>query len=430
MDKITLLTDIALGEGMGQIQDGLGFSTYAQIMAKSVLGTQGPFTIGIFGEWGTGKTSLMRMIREELSSEDDVVTIWFNAWQYEKEEHPIVPLVATIIRELEQKRGKLMKLQDGGKSIINTLRAVAYGFSTKSTIKMPGLAEIEASFVAKDMIDRSEKITLDPLLDRSLYYNAFERISKLELSKKIKLIIIVDDLDRCFPDLAIKLLESIKLILAQPGFIFILGVARSVIEGYLEHRYKKDYGLADFQGRYYLDKIIQLPFYIPSHQARMESFMRSLLLRIDNNYRENFQSLLPIIGAASGGNPRASIRFVNNLIIDRAINEVLANTESMDLIPMEFFAVSRSLQQRWPDLYVLLVGDDEICSRIEGFDRGELIGNLSNDYGDERIINVIQQLITDNDLQNLLLSEIGKLWLGDSTLRGASVQFLSTEYKG
>ncbi|CAK8717003.1 MAG: KAP family P-loop domain-containing protein [Candidatus Electronema aureum] len=305
--QLVLLTDEALGEGNSTDLDGLGFSTYSKVLGDAAVGTPGPFTIGVFGEWGTGKTSLMRLIQSYLDEKENVVTVWFNAWRYEREEHPIVPLVATIIRELERNKTFTEKLAEGGKTLIRSLLAAASGFSVKSTIKLPVFAEVEASFVAKDMIERDEKLTSDPLLDRSLYYEAFERLSALSENKNFRIVIIIDDLDRCFPDLAISLLESIKLVLAQPGFIFILGVARSVIEGYLQHRYSAEYGIADFEGHSYLDKIVQLPFHIPPHKERMVDFGEKVLKRISPDFQGELKDILPIIGSASGSNPRTTV---------------------------------------------------------------------------------------------------------------------------
>ncbi len=61
--------------------------------------------------------------------------------------------------------------------MVRALRAVSYGFSAKTKLKVPGLAEFEAAFIAKDMIDREEKLVLDPLLQRSLYFDAFEALA-------------------------------------------------------------------------------------------------------------------------------------------------------------------------------------------------------------------------------------------------------------
>ena len=269
---LALLNDQPVGEGTPSSADGLGFSEYARVLAEVALQTPGPFTIGIFGDWGTGKTSLLRLTEEHLSEKKNVITVWFNAWRFEGEEQPIVPLVATIVGEIERNKDFLSRLADGGESLLRGLRAVAYGFSAKSKVKIPGFAEIEAAFVAKDMIDRSDNLTPDPLLNRSIFFEAFEQLSKARVPDDTRVVVLIDDLDRCFPDRAIRLLESIKLVLAQPGFIFFMGVARRVLEGYLQHRYAKDYGISGFEGQAYLDKIVQLPFHIPPHRNRMSTF--------------------------------------------------------------------------------------------------------------------------------------------------------------
>lgn len=425
MAELTLLTDEALGEGNAPDLDGLGFSTYSKVLGDSAIGTPGPFTIGVFGEWGTGKTSLMRLIQSYLDSRDDVITVWFNAWRYEREEHPIVPLVATIVRELERNRSFLAKLAEGGRQLIKALRAVAYGFSAKSKVKVPGFAEVEASFVAKDMIDRDEKLTPDPLLDRSLYYEAFESLSSLPPRGGTRIVVIIDDLDRCFPDSAIRLLESIKLVLAQPGFIFVLGVARSVIEGYLQHRYRTEYGITDFEGRSYLDKIVQLPFHIPPHKGRMVDFAEKILARLSPEVRDNFEKILPIVGSASGSNPRSTVRFVNNLLIDLAINRDLATSGAMSEIGLEYFAVSRCLQQRWPAAFSLLNFSSQLCEAVAQW-RDEDIKTEAGSEDTDRA-SMAASLLADRDLLELLRSDQGRGWLTNEPLRGATVQFLRTQ---
>jgi hypothetical protein len=425
MANLQLLTDQALGEGTSESLDGLGFGTYAKVLADAAVGNPGPFTIGIFGEWGSGKTSLMRMVESTLSNEEHVVTVWFNAWRFEKEEHPIVPLVATIVRELEQHKSFVDHLADHGKSLIKALRAVAYGFSAKSKVKVPGFAEIEASFVAKEMIDREKALTPAPLLDRSLYYEAFESLSAVAFPKDSRVVVIIDDLDRCFPDQAIRLIESIKLVLSQPGFIFVLGVARHVIEGYLQHRYAKEYGIEDFEGHSYLDKIVQLPFHIPPHFGRLDEFSGVILKRISPTVRGELADILPVVGAASGGNPRATIRFVNNLLIDLAINDALANAGEMERIAIEYFAISRCLQQRWPDTFNRLMSSDELCSDVTKWDRDQLREHASSDHPDYAPI--ASAVISDRELHDLLFAKHGQAWLANAETRNSTIQFLKSQ---
>jgi len=99
MNKITLLNDQPLDNKGNDREDGLGFQTYSDIIASTIKGTPGPFTIGVFGEWGTGKTSLLKLIQSTLESDYNVIPVWFNAWMYENEEHPLLPLISTIIKD-------------------------------------------------------------------------------------------------------------------------------------------------------------------------------------------------------------------------------------------------------------------------------------------------------------------------------------------
>ena len=149
--RIRLLNDQTIGDEASSSVDGLGFQAYAHVLSEVAIGAPGPFTVGIFGEWGTGKTSLLRLIEDNLGKRENVITVWFNAWRYEGDEQPIVPLIATIIRALETNQAFLSKLNDGGRSFLRGLRAVAYGFSAKSTIKVCG----DRSFIHSQRYDQS-----------------------------------------------------------------------------------------------------------------------------------------------------------------------------------------------------------------------------------------------------------------------------------
>ena len=422
--ELRLIADQAIGEAHARQADGLGFDAYAQVLAQSALDTPGPFTIGVFGEWGTGKTSLMRLIQSRLSGEPNVATVWFNAWRYEKEEHPIVPLVGTIVRELESHTAFSQRFGDSAKKLIRALRAVAYGFSATSTVRIPGFAEVEASFVAKDMIDRQEKLTPDPLLDRSLYYGAFNSLESLQLERDLRVVILIDDLDRCFPDQAIRLLESIKLVLAQRGFIFVLGVARQVIEGYLHHRYATKYGITDFKGQLYLDKIVQLPFHIPPATGRMDEFCAQILDDQPAAVTGQLAGVLPTIGEALGANPRAVIRFVNNILIDFAINSELADAGLMERIPLDYFAISRSLEDRWPEVYSPLITSAQLADKVSSWDQPSVVTHAEKEGQEGRIA---ASLLSDQRLADLLFGEHGRSWLKNAELRAASVGFLRAQ---
>lgn len=86
----------------------LGFEAYADALARAVRGGEpAQFTIGIYGAWGSGKSSLLHAIENELKPYDDVLTVPFDAWRYERADHIIVPLlhsIKTLIGDLQRRR--------------------------------------------------------------------------------------------------------------------------------------------------------------------------------------------------------------------------------------------------------------------------------------------------------------------------------------
>ena len=65
----------------------LDFNKYSKSLANIIKNSPPTFSVGVFGGWGTGKTTLMRMIKDELSKDHNILPVWFNAWRYEREEH-------------------------------------------------------------------------------------------------------------------------------------------------------------------------------------------------------------------------------------------------------------------------------------------------------------------------------------------------------
>ncbi|MFT3685563.1 MAG: P-loop NTPase fold protein [Phycisphaerales bacterium] len=383
-------------------RDELQLLPFANIVAGAAVGTDGPFTIGVFADWGQGKTSVLRQARsliEHSPEHSDIVTVWFNAWQFEREEHPIVPLLASIVAAVDAARAHAerdaslakkigQRGKEGWAKLSRALRAMAYGFSAKTTVKVPGFADVEAEFVAKEMIERFEKLSAgdgakgsDPLLMRSLYFDAFELLQNVvqpaesegeESPWRPRIVVFVDDLDRCMPDKALALLEGVKLALAQRGFIFVLAVAKRVLESYLKKRYRDDYGMESYaDGASYLDKMVQLPLPIPPHKERFADYVTKLITaqlgRLDQEAAVMMQPIAPLLAIGSDDTPRSLVRLVNNLLVDVRLRSLTAPAND-PLKQADFVglcAVARSLQLHLStDAYATLVDDQDLCTLL------------------------------------------------------------------
>lgn len=425
-----LLNDNPLGELANLRKDGLDFEVYSKVLCKTAINTTGPFSIGIFGDWGSGKTSLMKLVEKGLGDEKKIITVWFNAWKFENESHPIIPMISKIITSIEENQSFINDLKDKGVKFLQTLKAIIYGFSISAKIKIPELVELDGKFDFDKIIQRLDNNKIDNFIIQSTYFNAFKILDEVSRNLDYKIVVFVDDLDRCFPDNAIKLLESIKLVLDQPNFIFFVGVSRKIIEGYLDFRYLNQFGIKDFKGGIYLDKIIQLGFYLPSSKGKNQTFLSEVVKDLEKDDQDLLLPILSVVSPALNYNPRSIIRFINLTLVDKNINDVLHQSSGGASIPLHFFAISRVLQLLWDNVFSLLMHDinlsvvlGEVLSSAKNIHEISLKEYNLSEYETEFLESIISSIKSDKNLENLLVSNYGINWLKDAGNRAASFSF-------
>jgi GTPase SAR1 family protein len=240
------------------LHDFLGFSTYVEVLADiCTQGSLAPLTLGIFGPWGSGKTSLMSMLQRRLSDQagtGGVKTIWFNAWRYEGRDEAQSALIHAIIAKLEEDKSI-------GQDVLDTLKQLK---SSASVLKL-------AKVITKTAL------TLSP--DIEGFFSAFEKQNEkvadtierfdqqfadvLRNAKISHLVVFIDDLDRCSSEKVIETFETIKLFLNTPACTFVIGADPRKIEDAVGEVYKVT---EDNRKRDFLEKIIQIPFVIPEQK--------------------------------------------------------------------------------------------------------------------------------------------------------------------
>jgi hypothetical protein len=359
LEPLFLLSDEPIGS---HTQNAFTDDAFARTVAEAAIGSTGPFTIGVYGGWGSGKTSALHAARTMIDADagsSHVVTVEFNAWRYEREEHPIVPLVATIERAVAAKANALgMKDPSQHADQISwykragmQCRALLAGaqFKLKPEVEVPFIGKVgaEATWTAKDSLqcyaDLQKELTAlegehwSALRDSCLSLSVFDALDAVgssvgdaagEKNTKWPLVVVfIDDLDRCQADKAFELLESVKLVLCQPGFVFVLALNHAVVDGYLTFRAEKLYGKDKASlHKSYLEKIVQLPLAMPSRSERFGAFATHLLdkrlsPKADPALREGLKTLAKLLALSANRTPRSLVRRINTALVDLALRE-------------------------------------------------------------------------------------------------------------
>lgn len=276
------------------VKPELNFESYATALKEIVIASQPQFAVGIFGSWGSGKTTLMRAIERQLAAEPDVVPVWFNVWRYEREKHLIVPLLDTLRDALVQwSSGKSTDIASAAIKTASTVGKVIYSLLAGINLKVGVPGAFDLSLDANKALAQAANFSeqdRESAAPRSFYHasfralqNTFEAFSGKETGRRV--VVFVDDLDRCLPESALEVLESIKLFFDMEGFVFVVGLDREVVESIIDAKYSKeqptglesDHEAHRVRGADYVKKVFQVPFNLrPVSAGELRSFLQSI----------------------------------------------------------------------------------------------------------------------------------------------------------
>jgi KAP family P-loop domain len=336
----------------------LGFSETALALKEIIEGSKPQFVVGIFGKWGSGKTTLMRAIERQLDPAKSIA-VQFSAWRYEREPNLVIPLL-DVVREglinwADANRAFRQKAVATASTIGKAIYSLLAGLSFK--IGVPGALDIsykanEALAQAKEF-DEKESAARVP---RSFYHSAFRALGDsfkefLGAGPPDRIVIFVDDLDRCLPQGALDVLEAMKLFFDLEGFIFVVGLDQSVVERSIDLKYRNETspGLpandATYQirGADYVKKIFQVPFSVaPVAIAQLDEFLNAIYNESQlspeqtNDFQNNVNPHLRYIVAEAHVNPREVKRYLNSYTISIKIKPNLDRNVMLALQTIAF----------------------------------------------------------------------------------------------
>lgn len=365
-------------------EPGLGFDDYAASLAEIIRLSHPQFAVGIFGAWGSGKTTLMKAIQHDLNGHPEVVGVWFNAWRYEKEEHLIVPLLDTVREELIAWGAREGTSEETGtrarrmaSAIGKATRAILAGLTLSTGL--PGAIELslDANKVATAwrQSDQGNESALEP---KSFYHASFMALKQAteefiphdqetEEGPERRFVVFIDDLDRCLPDKALQVLESMKLFFDLEGFVFVVGLDQQVIERAVQVKYPVP-GISQgdtstyISGVDYVKKIFQVQFTTPRiDQGQLPVFLDAIAdaAQLPPEQRNDLRNVVtPQVSYLAGNasvNPREIKRLVNAYTMQiKMLERKLLEQQRAPSAPAVLALQVMSFRPDWQPIYQAL----------------------------------------------------------------------------
>ena len=282
-------------------EDLLGYSVHASLLKSVVMNEKNlPITIGLYGDWGLGKTSILKILEQELKKDSDTVVVYFDGWAFESFDDAKMALIQGIVDALEREKSFKAKVGDKVDELKTAFKKIRKSIGWMRLLKITAKTVIPVAAAAStggaslmvplllDAFKANKENLLDTLTgdgaeeflkniigskDEDEKYEAVREFRKdfedlIEKSKQGRIVVLIDDLDRCLPRNIIENLEAIKLFLNVPRTAFVIAADSYIVSNAIKSEYKEIIEAAREMrpqlGDSYMEKFIQLPYRIPA----------------------------------------------------------------------------------------------------------------------------------------------------------------------
>lgn len=351
--------------------DLFGIQKYQNALVEFVNHSHTPLTIALQGEWGSGKTSLMNLLDDELCDKGTFYRVWINSWQYSLMRTPeeailkiVEGMIEQILKTLSDNDGK-NKTVENVKSIFKKISFAGGKFLAKQIADKAGLnSDGVDAFFDGEGAEGAEISRMKKEIEKLIA----EIIETSKDKNKTGFIFFIDDLDRIDPPVAVQILELLKNIFDLDKCIFVLAIDYDVVIKGLEPKFGKLTEKNEREFRSFFDKIIQMPFSMPVASYTIDVYLLEALKNIgfiteeestEDQYKE---SLTELASLSVGQNPRALKRLTNTLSLITIINKYGDEQQNeIDNEKLIGFAMV-CLQIAYPYVYNKLIEDSNFIN--------------------------------------------------------------------
>ena len=281
------------------VQDSFNISKYINGLVNFIKSCNTPMTIAVQGDWGTGKTSIMTMIKNELKNSKNLNLVWFNTWQFSQfnlgDKLPLTmlnKLVNEVSSNKESENFKYIK-----KAMVGVADAIL-GHISGGALEVSSFLDNEENLF--EAIERLKE--------------SFQKLVNEKAGDEGRVIIFIDDLDRIEPERAVELLEVLKIFLDCEKCIFVLAIDYSVVTRGVKVKYGNDF--SEGKGKSFFDKIIQVPFKMPVGSYDISLYVKKCFEDIGMEVEEEtLPQYINLIKYSISNNPRSMKRLFNSFLL-------------------------------------------------------------------------------------------------------------------
>ena len=357
--------DIPLFDDNPTTTDRLGFSTLVEITVEALTRPAlDPVCVGITGPWGSGKSSIVQQVEQSLSQDQNLLVVYVEPWAFDPNSDPKAHVIGDVLNAISERvqgtQGNFDQFMGKLKGLLSRVRwarALGLAATTALTAQLPHVDQLAGLFGPQDGSTVEE-----PSIDG--FRDDFADLMNDEVLQGLhRVVVVVDDLDRCLSDTVIDVLEAIKLFLSVPKMAFLIAADETAVRGAISSRYGNSPEASKLAERY-LDKIVQIPVRVPVLDLiAIEAYILQLLalgtpsdssdeadrllrdycdsLRneptltlsksppegVASEHVEMAQRLAPLLHVGLDGNPRRVKRFLNEM----GQRERLARSRGIDV---------------------------------------------------------------------------------------------------
>ncbi|WP_339626772.1 P-loop NTPase fold protein [uncultured Winogradskyella sp.] len=348
-------------------EDLLKVEKYSLALSNFIVRSDTPITVGLQGEWGTGKTSLMSLLLEDFNSKN-IACSWVNTWEYSmfRGANETTPgVLRGMLEKLKiscKEKGHWTLKEEGEEKFKNAAKFLG-GLANQIVAKQTGINIKDAA----DGVTKSHKPTADIAEIKALISDLIQTLIGDSKNPYQKVVFFVDDLDRIPPGDAVEVLEALKNIFDIPNCVFILAIDYDVVVKGLESKFGPKTEENEREFRSFFDKIIQVPFSMPTGTYDIENFLVEKLSNLGITINETEKELYAkAVKYSIGYNPRSLKRYLNSFSLINHLKETDDDTEKPDGDDFMLFAIL-GIQISYPKIFRLLTQNPNFLEWNKGF---------------------------------------------------------------